>query len=113
MDGLGASNMLLVGGADRRKGGSLMNGKVLDVALIVAWAIAFLASANFFPGVGTLMIALGGLLALGYYNSYVRHDRTKDHEGLRDRLRDERPVDHRRDTTTPADPHDLLHAAWR
>jgi hypothetical protein len=94
-----ASNMLLVGGADRRKGGSLMNGKVLDVALVAAVAIAFLASANFNPGVGTLMIAFGGMLALGYYNSYVRHDRTKGREGL--------------SGEPPVDPHDTLRAAWR
>jgi hypothetical protein len=103
-DGLGirkgdASNMLLVGGADRRKGSSLMNGKVLDVALIAAVAIAFLASAIFDPGVGTAMIALVGMLALGYYNSYVRHDPTKDREGLRGK--------------PPVDPHDTLRAAWR
>ena len=93
------SNMLLVGGADRRKGGSLMNGKVLDVALVAAVAIAFLASAMFFPGVATVMIALGGMLALGYYNSYVRHDPMKDREGLRGK--------------PPVDPHDTLRAAWR
>jgi hypothetical protein len=94
-----ASKMLLVGGADRRKGSSLMNGKVLDVALIAAVAIAFFASANFDPGVGTAMIALVGMLALGYYNSYVRHDPTKDREGLRGKA--------------PVDPHDTLRAAWR
>jgi hypothetical protein len=88
-----ASNMLLVGGADRRKGGSLMNGKVLDVALVAVVAIAFLASVIFFPGVGTLMIALVGVLALGYYNSYVRHDPAED--------------------KPPVDPHDSLRAAWR
>jgi hypothetical protein len=103
-DGLGilkgdASNILLVGGADRRKGSSLMNGKVLDVALIAAVAIAFLASAIFDPGVGTAMIALVGMLALGYYNSYVRHDPTKGREGLTGE--------------PPVDPHDTLRAAWR
>jgi hypothetical protein len=91
--------MLLVGGADRRKGSSLMNGKVLDVALIAAAVIAFLASAIFDPGVGTAMIALAGMLALGYYNSYVRHDPTEDREGLRGEPR--------------VDPHDTLRAAWR
>jgi hypothetical protein len=91
--------MLLVGGADRRKGISLMNGKVLDVALIAAVAIAILASAIFDLGVGALMIALFGLLALGYYNSYVRHDPTKGREGLRG--------------DPPVDPHDTLRAAWR
>ena len=91
--------MLLVGGADRRKGSSLMNGKVLDVALIAAVAIAFIAFAIFDPGVGTAIIALVGMLALGYYNSYVRHDPTKGREGLRG--------------NPPADPHDTLRAAWR
>jgi hypothetical protein len=91
--------MLLVGGADRRKGSSLMNGKVLDVALIAAVAIAILASAIFDLGVGALMIALFGLLALGYYNSYVRHDPTKGREGL--------------SGDPPVDPHDTLRAAWR
>ena len=91
--------MLLVGGADRRKGSSLMNGKVLDVELVAAVVIAFLASAIFFPGVGTLMIGLFGALALGYYNSYVRHDPTKGRKGLRDK--------------PPVDPHDTLRAAWR
>jgi hypothetical protein len=76
-----------------------MNGKVLDVALVAAVVIAFLASAIFDPGVGTLMIVFFGLVALGYYNSYVRHDRTKGREGLSG----ERPVD----------PHDTLRAAWR
>jgi hypothetical protein len=103
-DGLGilkgdASKMLLVGGADRRKGSSLMNGKVLDVALIAAVVVAFFASAIFDPGVGTAMIALVGMLALGYYNSYVRHDPTGDREGLRGE--------------PPVDPHDTLRAAWR
>jgi hypothetical protein len=87
-DGLGilkgdASKTVLDGGADRRKASSLVNGKVLDVALLAAVVIAFFASATFDPGVGTAMIALVGVLALGYYNSYVRHDPTEDREGLR------------------------------
>jgi hypothetical protein len=72
---------------------------LVDVALVAAVAIAFLASAIFFPGVATVMIALGGILVLGYYNSYVRHDPAKDHEGLRGKPR----MDH----------HDTLRAAWR
>ena len=103
-DGLGilkgdARKTVLAGDADHRKGGSLMNGKVLDVALVAAVVIAFFASAIFDPGVGTAMIALVGVLALGYYNSYVRHDPTEDREGLRGE--------------PPVDPHDTLRAAWR
>jgi hypothetical protein len=76
-----------------------MNGKVLDVALIAAVAVAFFASAIFAPGVGTAMIAVVGGIALGYYNSYVRHDPTKDRAGLRGEPR--------------VDPRDTLRAAWR
>jgi hypothetical protein len=76
-----------------------MNGKVLDVALIAAVAIAFFASAIFDPGVGTAMIALVGMIALGYYNSYVRHDpRGESRRGPRGE---------------PPDPHNSLRAAWR
>jgi hypothetical protein len=42
--------MLLVGGAERWKGSSLMNGKVLDVALIAAVAMARGVRAASLPG---------------------------------------------------------------
>ncbi|ATL66835.1 hypothetical protein [Nocardia terpenica] len=55
-----------------------MRGKVLDIVLLVAWAILFVAVANFAPGVGVALIAWGGIAVLGYYNSFVRHDRALD-----------------------------------
>jgi hypothetical protein len=87
-DGLGilkgaASKSVLDGGSDPRKASSLVNGKVLDVALVAAAVIAFFASAIVDPGVGTAMTALVGVLALGNYSTYVRHDPTEDREGLR------------------------------
>ena len=78
----------------------MMNGKIFGVALVAAVVIAFLVPAIFFPGVGiAMLIALVGVVALGYYNSYVRHDPTKGREGLRGK--------------PPVDPHDTLRAAWR
>jgi hypothetical protein len=55
-----------------------MNGKILDIALIVSAALVFLAFAVFQPGIGNLLVALISLIGLGYYNSFVRHRHSDD-----------------------------------
>jgi hypothetical protein len=55
-----------------------VNGKVLDAALIATFAVVFLGFAIFKPGLGNLLVAWFGLVGLGYYNSFVRHDPKDD-----------------------------------
>lgn len=55
-----------------------VNGKVLDAALMVALAAGFLVFAIFDPGLGNMLVAVFGLLGLGYYNSLIRHDPKDD-----------------------------------
>jgi hypothetical protein len=49
-----------------------MNGKILDAAAILLVAVLFLGFAIFAPGIGNLLVAILGVLGLGYYNSFVR-----------------------------------------
>ncbi|MFE3260882.1 hypothetical protein ACFXPS_36685 [Nocardia sp. NPDC059091] len=51
-----------------------MNGKILDCVLVAVVVIAFFAFAIVNPGIGNLLVAWFGAVALGYYNVYVRHD---------------------------------------
>ncbi|MFJ4657044.1 hypothetical protein ACIP5Y_37755 [Nocardia sp. NPDC088792] len=51
-----------------------MNGKLLDCAVVAAVVVAFFAFAIFHSGIANLLVAWFGLVALGYYNVYVRHD---------------------------------------
>ncbi|RJO74924.1 hypothetical protein D5S18_16055 [Nocardia panacis] len=53
-----------------------MNGKILDIALWALSAVVWLAVATTHPGIANLLIAYFGAVALGYYNSYVRHNPT-------------------------------------
>jgi hypothetical protein len=62
-----------------------MNGKVLDVTLLVIWATVFLAVAMISPGLLNALVAWGGAVALGWYNTLVRHDPRDD--SLRPRWR--------------------------
>lgn len=55
-----------------------MNGKRLDVTLLLSFYVIFFAVAMIHPGVTNLVIALVGGLLLGYYNSLVRHDPKTD-----------------------------------
>jgi len=64
-----------------------MKGKVLDAALIAVFLIVFFGFAIFHPGVGNLIVALVGLVGLGYYNSFVRHDPSRDAGGPSDHTR--------------------------
>ncbi|MBU3067618.1 hypothetical protein KO481_39630 [Nocardia sp. NEAU-G5] len=56
-------------------------GKVLDAVLLVVWAAIFLGLCIGAPGVGVFLTAWGGIVILGFYNSYVRHDRGADRQG--------------------------------
>jgi hypothetical protein len=75
-----------------------MSGKVLDRVLIAVWAVVFLCVATLAPGVGVALVAWGGIAVLGYYNSYIRHDRRVDRGPVLGR-----PMNHR----------DSLRTAWR
>ncbi|RDI60506.1 hypothetical protein DFR76_115136 [Nocardia pseudobrasiliensis] len=77
-----------------------MKGKVLDAVLVVGFAIAFFTVAIVHPGLGNALIAWGGLVVLGYYNSFVRHDRGLERAQL--------SVPGR-----PIDVRDTLRGAWR
>ncbi|MFI5784028.1 hypothetical protein [Nocardia sp. NPDC051570] len=77
-----------------------MRGKVFDVVLVTAWAVAFFIVAMVHPGIWNAVIAWGGLVVLGYYNSFVRHDRRLEFAKL----------------DTPGRPRDIsatLRPAWR
>ncbi|PSK30753.1 hypothetical protein [Nocardia seriolae] len=76
-----------------------MNGRILDVAAVGAVVIAFLAFAMFHSGVANLLVAWFGLVALGYYNVFVRHDRTL--------------VDAAHGSARPVDHSATLRPAWR
>jgi hypothetical protein len=56
----------------------VMNGKLLDAGLVVAWLGAFLIVAMAHPGLANFLIAWLGAVALGWYNSVVRHDPRTD-----------------------------------
>jgi hypothetical protein len=79
--------------------GVKLNGRVLDRVLVAAVAIVFLVFAMAQPGLANLITGWVGVMALGYYNSYVRHRRGLDPAGL--------------SADQPVDPHDTLRAAWR
>jgi|GEM_PF-4326530 len=64
----------------RRERGDSM-GKVLDGVLLVVWAAVFFGLAIAAPGVGVFLAAWGGIVILGFYNSYIRHDRGADRVG--------------------------------
>ena len=55
-----------------------MNGKLLDAGLLVVWLGTFLIVAMVHPGIANLLIAWCGAIALGWYNSIIRHDATTD-----------------------------------
>jgi hypothetical protein len=55
-----------------------MSGRRLDVVLVTVWLAAFFVVAMAHPGVANLIIALGGALLLGWYNTLVRHDPKDD-----------------------------------
>jgi hypothetical protein len=55
-----------------------MNGKLLDAGLLVVWLGALLIVAMVHPGIANFLIAWFGAVALGWYNSLVRHDRVTD-----------------------------------
>lgn len=55
-----------------------MNGKLLDAGLLVVWLGTFLIVAMVHPGIANLLIAWCGAIALGWYNSLVRHDSKTD-----------------------------------
>jgi len=78
-----------------------VNGRLLDFALVAAVAVVFFGFAIFHPGMANAVVAWLGLVGLGYYNAFVRHD-----PRLVDSISREgqgQPVDH---STT-------LRAAWR
>ncbi|MGW4770750.1 hypothetical protein ACWEO2_22250 [Nocardia sp. NPDC004278] len=76
-----------------------MNGKVLDVVLIVVLAVVFFGFAIFHPGLGNAVVAWVGLVGLGYYNSFVRHDPALERETP--------------DPGRPLDHHQTLRPGWR
>jgi hypothetical protein len=55
-----------------------MNGKLIDVVLLVAWGAIFFAVAVIHPGIANFLIALIGALVMGAYNTFVRHDPRTD-----------------------------------
>ncbi|GAA5185495.1 hypothetical protein GCM10023322_29660 [Rugosimonospora acidiphila] len=50
-----------------------MKGRILDIALVASWVVSFFVVAMVHPGVANLVIGVGGAMALGWYNSAVRH----------------------------------------
>ncbi|MFI1919593.1 hypothetical protein [Nocardia sp. NPDC020380] len=66
-----------------------MSGKVLDFVAIAAFSIVLLCFAMFDTGLPTAIAAWLGLVCLGYYNVFVRHDRK-----LVDATHANRPFDH-------------------
>ncbi|WBB65336.1 hypothetical protein [Micromonospora sp. WMMD812] len=60
-----------------------MNGKLIDASLVVIWLGTFLIVAMVHPGVANLLIAWGGAVLLGWYNTLVRRDPKTD--ALRER----------------------------
>jgi hypothetical protein len=55
-----------------------MNGRLLDAGLPIVWLGAFLIVAMVHPGIANLVIAWCGAIALGWYNSLIRHDSKTD-----------------------------------
>jgi hypothetical protein len=55
-----------------------MNGKRLDIGLLVVWLGTFLIVAMVHPGIANFLIAWSGAIALGWYNAVIRHDRKTD-----------------------------------
>lgn len=76
-----------------------MKGKVLDWTLIVAVAAVFFVVAAVHPGVWNLVVAWVGVMGLGYYNSFVRHDPSRGRGEV--------------GRQAPAPPHETLRPAWR
>ncbi|WP_203922797.1 hypothetical protein [Rugosimonospora africana] len=46
---------------------------MLDIALVAIWVVSFFVVAVVHPSVANLVIALGGAIALGWYDATVRH----------------------------------------
>lgn len=76
-----------------------MNGKVLDFAAVAAFSIILVCFAMFDTGLPTAIAAWLGVICLGYYNVFVRHDR--------------KLVDAARHGGRPFDHSTTLRAGWR
>jgi hypothetical protein len=55
-----------------------MIGKLLDAGLLIVWLGTFLIVAMVHPGIANFLIAWFGAIALGWYNTLVRHDTKTD-----------------------------------
>jgi hypothetical protein len=53
-----------------------MKGLAFDAGLVVALLVAFFVVAGVHPGLANGLIAVLGLIGLGWYDAVVRHDRS-------------------------------------